>query len=337
MTLASDATDLREHLPGERLEDFRRQSLRRRIYRWTWGAGSRYRRNFRDIDDNALAKLREMLAREIVREGDADDLHEHLLGRLDEDRFSVVPWIDAAHALKGASILEIGSGTGASAVALGEQGAGIIGVDVDEASLAVARQRSAAYGVDASFHRINGADIAKAFPGASFDIVIFFAVLEHMTHEERIEAIRGTWEMVRPGGIWCVVETPNRLWFYDGHTSFENFYHWLPDQLAKSWGTRSRREMFSSALSSGTEMDHTEFARWGRGASYHEFDLALGDVRKLEVVSNKQDFLRSRNPALFAYSYVSQARKFERFLERLEPRVNPGFFRQYLDIAIRKA
>jgi S-adenosylmethionine-dependent methyltransferase len=288
------------------------------------------------MDPTLAAEVREMLASDIVREGDAVDLHEHLTGRLEEDRFSVVPWIDAAYPLRGASVLEVGSGTGASAVALAEQGAHVVGVDVDEASLAVARQRCKAYGVDAAFHRVNGADIKAAFPDTRFDIVIFFAVLEHMTHQERLAAIKDTWEMTRPGGIWCVVETPNRLWFYDGHTSFENFYHWLPDQLAMSWGTRSRREIFSAALAPEKNIGDTEFARWGRGASYHEFDLALGDVRKLEIVSNKQDFLRRRNPVLFAYSCVSRARKFERFLERLEPAINPGFFRQYLDLVIRK-
>ena len=44
-----------------------------------------------------------------------------------------------------------------------------------------------------------------------------------MTLDERLEAIKSTWEATRPGGIWCVVETPNRLWFHDGHTSFDNF------------------------------------------------------------------------------------------------------------------
>ena len=62
----------------------------------------------------------------------------------------------------------------------------------------------------------------------------------------------------------------------------------------------------------------------------------LGDSRDLNIVSNKIDFLRKRNPILFAYSLLSRARKYERFLETLEPEINPGFFRQYLDLVIRK-
>jgi 2-polyprenyl-3-methyl-5-hydroxy-6-metoxy-1,4-benzoquinol methylase len=316
--------------------DFRKQYWRRTVYRWGGGVKSRHKKRFRDISAGAMTNLREMLISEIVRTGDEVDLHEHLTGRLGDDRYSVVPWIDAAYPLAGANVLEIGSGTGVSAIALGEQGAHITGIDVDPASLKVAQARCQAYNITADFHCINAADVRDAFPNKTFDIVVFFAVLEHMTFDERIKAIRSTWEMTRAGGLWCVVETPNRLWFYDGHTSFENFYHWLPDSLAKRWGTRSRRKIFSSALSADSEISDTKFARWGRGASFHEFDLALGEARNLEIVSNKTDFMRRRNLFLSAYSFVSRARKFERFLEALEPEINPGFFRQYLDLAIRK-
>ena len=320
----------------DRRSDFRQQHLRRLIYRWGGGVRSQHKRRFRDITSDAKANLSELLISEIVRPGDETDLNEHLTGRLHDDRYSVVPWIDSAYPLAGASVLEVGSGTGTSAIALGEQGAHITGVDVNAAALKVAQARCEAYSVAANFHCINGTEVKEAFSNKTFDIVIFFAVLEHMTLDERIVAIKSTWEMTRPGGIWCVVETPNRLWFYDGHTSFENFYHWLPDQLAKRWGTRSRRKFFSSALSVDPEISDTDFARWGRGASFHEFDLALGDSRDLNIVSNKIDFLRRRNPILFAYSLLSRAREYERFLETLEPEINPGFFRQYLDLAIRK-
>ena len=60
------------------------------------------------------------------------------------------------------------------------------------------------------------------------------------------------------------------------------------------------------------------------------------DRPTLDVVSNKQDFLRGANPLLRAHQLCSQARRYERFLERLEPRIDPGFFRQYVDIIIRK-
>ena len=85
-----------------------------------------------------------------------------------------------------------------------------------------------------------------------------------------------------------------------------------------------------------TPHDATLLARWGRGVSFHEFDLVMGDARRLNVVSNKSDFLRRSNPALFAHGLVSKARRYERFLESIAPGINPGFFKQYLDIIIRK-
>lgn len=321
----------------DRRVDFRKQFLRRLLYSWSWAARFRHKRRFRDITPRAMKDLGDLLLTEIVHPGDEADLHEQLTGRLHDDRYSVVPWIDAAYPLDGASVLEIGSGTGVSTIALGEQGAHVTGVDVNVAALKVAKARCEAYNIAADFHCINATDVQDVLSNRTFDIVIFFAVLEHMTLDERIKAIKSTWEMTRPGGIWCVVETPNRLWFYDGHTSFENFYHWLPDQLAKRWGIRSRRKIFSSALSVDGEISDVNLARWGRGASFHEFDLAFGESRMLNIVSNKQDYLRRSNPVLFAYSFISRARKFERFLEALEPKINRGFFRQYLDLVIRKA
>jgi hypothetical protein len=70
--------------------------------------------------------------------------------------------------------------------------------------------------------------------------------------------------------------------------------------------------------------------------SFHEFDLVMGDARRLDVVSNKSDFLRRSNPAIFAHSLVSKARRYERFMESIAPGINPGFFKQYLDLIIRK-
>ena len=50
--------------------------------------------------------------------------------------------------------------------------------------------------------------------------MIFFACLEHMTYAERLTAMRATWNGLRAGALWCSIETPNRLWWFDEHTSF---------------------------------------------------------------------------------------------------------------------
>jgi 2-polyprenyl-3-methyl-5-hydroxy-6-metoxy-1,4-benzoquinol methylase len=129
--------------------------------------------------------------------------------------------------LSGARILEIGCGTGASTVALAEQGAQVTAVDLDGSALEVARVRCDAYGVRATFIEANAVDAIQPA-----DMIVFFACLEHMTYEERIESLRKAWEVLPPHGILAVVDTPNRLWYFDGHTALTPFFNWLPHELA---------------------------------------------------------------------------------------------------------
>ncbi len=267
---------------------------------------------------------------------DEGDLDAALDGALAEDRYANIPWLDAALPLDGARVLEIGSGTGESTLALAEQGATVTGLDVDENALGVGRERCRLHGLDADLRVGNAADIGRIFAGQTFDAVIFFASLEHMTLDERLSAIADSWALLRPGGIWSVIEAPNRLWFWDGHTSMDNFYNWLPDEVAARWAHKAARKPFADDFPAGQVFDSIKLARWGRGVSYHEFDLVFGDARRLDVVSNKTDFLRRTNPVMLAHSLVSKGRRYERFLESIAPDVDKGFLRQYLDIIIRK-
>jgi 2-polyprenyl-3-methyl-5-hydroxy-6-metoxy-1,4-benzoquinol methylase len=127
-------------------------------------------------------------------------------------RRMVIPWLDAAKPLKGTRILEIGCGTASSTVALAEQGAEVVGVDLDQDALAVARDRCGVYGVKAEFHTMNACDIAERFDGRG-STRSSFASLEHMTIPERLGA-RTAWAPVR-GRPSDGPETPNRLWYYD--------------------------------------------------------------------------------------------------------------------------
>ena len=114
------------------------------------------------------------------------DLDAHLRRRINSDRNLIVPWIDDATSLKGKKILEIGCGTGSSTIALAEQGAIVTGLDIDEDALHVARKRAEVYGVNANFESINADKFSNRFEAGTFDIVIFFACLEHMTIQERL-------------------------------------------------------------------------------------------------------------------------------------------------------
>jgi 2-polyprenyl-3-methyl-5-hydroxy-6-metoxy-1,4-benzoquinol methylase len=313
-----------------------REKLRRGIYKLNFGVKTRHKASFRTLSAQDRAALGEFTRKTYSNTSDEHDVADDIDARMDEDRHVIVPWIDAALRLDGARVLEIGCGTGESTVTLAEQGAIVTGIDVDPDALAVGRERIKRYGLEAEFMLANAAEAKQRLAGREFDIVIFFASLEHMTLDEKFAAMEGTWALLRPGGIWLVIEAPNRLWFWDGHTSFENFYNWLPDELASRWAHRSRRQAFAGAFPKDKLLNPEFLARWGRGTSYHEFDLVFGNAKKLEVVSNKTDYLSNHNPILFVRRFLTRSRRYERLLERLEPSVDPGFFRQYLDIIIRK-
>ena len=315
---------------------FDRQTLRRQAYRFSMALKPKLTSRFRTLDPEKREKLAEFTTRHYTNVTDEGDLDAALEGALIEDRYANVPWLDAAMPLEGARILEIGAGTGESTLALAEQGAKVTALDVDEDALDVGRERCRLYDLEAEFVVGNAAEIESLLPNRTFDIVIFFASLEHMTLEERMSAIRTTWDMVRSGGLWSVIEAPNRLWYWDGHTSMDNFYNWLPAEVAARWAHKAARPAFAEDFPEGQPYDKTLLARWGRGVSYHDFDLALGDAKQLDIVSNKTDFLRRSNPLVFAHSLVSKSRRYERFMESIAPDVDKGFLRQYLDIIIRK-
>jgi len=319
------------------LELINRQNVRRQLYKCNFAATSDIRRRYRQLDAEAKADLSRFTKTHYSNVSDEGDLDAALAGALIEDRYANIPWLNAALPLDGARILEIGCGTGESTLALAEQGAIVTGLDVDAHALQVGNERLKLHGLEAEFVCGNACDLETLFPNKKFDAIIFFASLEHMTHQERCTAMASTWDMVRPGGIWSVIEAPNRLWFWDGHTSMSNFYNWLPDNLAWQWAQHAKREAFSDAIDSSTEINCELLARWGRGVSFHEFDVVFGDARQLNIVSDKTGFLRRSNPFMFAHGLFSRAARYERFLQRIETGLHPGFFRQYLDIIIRKS
>ena len=124
---------------------------------------------------------------------------------------------------------EIGCGTGSSTVAMVEQGAHVTGVEMAPAALVVARRQCELYDcTDVAFVEANATDAVELVDVGSYDVVLFFAVLEHMTSRELLTALPAYWERMRPGAILGVIEAPNRLWLWDQHTAELPFFHWLP-------------------------------------------------------------------------------------------------------------
>jgi S-adenosylmethionine-dependent methyltransferase len=265
-----------------------------------------------------------------------NDLANHLFRRLDADRNTVIPWLDAAKPLQGASILEIGCGTGCSTVALAEQGANVVAVDVDENSLAVARARCEIYGLDVSCFQANAVEVNHLFSGRHFDYIIFYAALEHMTIEERLSAMRSTWNMLSAGGLWCVVETPNRLWYYDAHTSLLPFHMWLPDELAFAYSRFSPRDQYRELYREYTDESKLHFLRRGRGVSFHEFELSMKPVAELRIKSSLKSENRKKGPWGLIKWRSSDEYRYISLLRKIAPDLHEGFLQSVLYMIIEK-
>ncbi len=255
-------------------------------------------------------------------------------------KYRYTPWMNSVLPLNGASVLEIGAGTGCSSIPLLESGARVTSIDISDVDLQIAKLRADLHGVAdrASFHRVNAADIGSVFANSKFDLIVYFASLEHMTHQERIMSLRAAWSLLLPGQFLAVCDTPNQLWYYDHHTAFQNFFHWLPDELAVDYAARTPRQGFNVNFISRDGDEVIKLSRWGRGISYHDFEIALDvDVCELEVHGESQYRAENSNPQLLAESsWNPKDDQFYQFLHAVVPMVPIAFIEPELALMIRK-
>ena len=98
---------------------------------------------------------------------------------------------------------------------------------------------------------------------------------------------------------------------------------------------RVGREHAMEAEETGDRMLH--FLRRDRGVSFHKFALAIKPAEELEVVSCKSLFSAERQRKRWTLLRPSLAERYEAYLRDAGPKIHPGFFKNYLDLIIRKA
>lgn len=257
--------------------------------------------------------------------------------RLKNYRSVIIPWLEHVRPLQGLKILEIGCGPGASTLSLAEQKAHVTAIDIDKDYIQTARDRCTFFGIQANFMVMNSTEITDTFTSNDFDCVIFFASLEHMNISDRIKSLKAAWDILDTGGFLIIIETPNRLWYYDSHSSWLPFFQWLPDDLAYQYTRFSSREWFKRLLDNDSNTTKEDFILEGRAVSFHEFDIALKPSQNLKVISS----LNHYQDNIFRKLYFHNKKKpldykYKSILKKIYPQIHDGFYDEFLNLIIEK-
>ncbi len=222
------------------------------------------------------------------------DIEANVFKRYNNSIRYVVPWVARHIDLKDKTLVEIGSGTGSSTAAFAHFVKSIHGYDINDHAVRGARKRLEALGItNTVIDVVTGerllATMEEHHP-YGVDVVLLFAVLEHQTVEERIETLRVCWKLLNQDGLLVMVETPNLLTWFDFHTSLLPFQHLLPTDSYARYAEFSQRGGFNHAFQQGDtttkEQLETAIVRWGRGVSYHDFELAYGRNYERHIIAN---------------------------------------------------
>lgn len=266
-------------------------------------------------------------------------LKEHVRGRYDIVRHWVIPWIQAVVDLKKCHVVEIGCGTGSTSAALALESLALDSYDIASNAVKMARKRAEILGLsNVTFHCHPAERLIEQLlhsqRSQSVDVVVCFAMLEHATHRERQRTLRAAWELLAPGGLLVIGDTPNRLSYWDSHTTWLPFFECLPHEVAVDYFNRSPRagHVKNMQVAAARSLDAAveRLTRLGRGVSYHDFELAIGDVHSL-VVGDGFD------PEPLAYYNVSdETRCMVSYALSKQLGVHPAFLRSTIDVILRK-
>ncbi len=266
-------------------------------------------------------------------------LRGQLCTRISQASDTFVPWLAQALEMNGLRVLEIGCGSGSSTAGLAHAGARVTAFDIKGPSLVVARKRLSLLGLDAQISEVPStwlqADIDPETFSGPYDLIVCYAMLEHLLIPERLNLLKLCRRiMERDGAMLATYETPNRFAPFDWHSSKLPFTDILPDALAWEFAKqRSPRRDHPARRTTATTMEPMEVLyRFGRGVSWHEFDLGFG-LRNLEIVLDGYS-PRSKNQKNYRPDDAYEAALADIFA-KLDPPVPRGFCRPSLEFLMR--
>lgn len=279
-------------------------------------------------------------------------LDGYVYGRMSQCYQSVRPWLEASIGDLGEKrVLEVGCGNGSSTAPIAMACKDVIAFDIDPQTLEIARERCRLLGVENVDIRHEDTswitryhDDSAAFGGRKIEMVFAYALFEHLLPMERILFLRAVWKQLPVGGHLVTVELPNRLFYFDWHSSQTNFADMLPAELSYlNYGLASERpnvptDIVARRIGDLDAASRENLFRFGRGASYHEFEFALGhDAYEVVGASQSPDWRKSINREWF---YGEHGHDWEAVLSKIlqagTPPIHPAFAAPSLDLILEK-
>ena len=168
----------------------------------------------------------------------------------------------AAGFVAGKRVLDLGSGEGYGTAMLAETASAVYGLDIDEDSVAHARHR---YDLaNAQFIEGSAVGLEKHFGQNTFDVVVCFEVIEHVTEHQLV--LDGVDHVLEDGGI-LVISTPDRALYAAASTEPNPFHKW---ELS--------RDEFKTMLDARFE----HVALWGQTAMAGSYSRRFDDEGRTE-------------------------------------------------------
>jgi 2-polyprenyl-3-methyl-5-hydroxy-6-metoxy-1,4-benzoquinol methylase len=282
------------------------------------------------------------------------DVRPHVNSAEFDDRFAratlfLLPYLSQVFTGRKLRALEVGCGQGAKAVALSHAFSEYVGVDIVPGVIREAKNFSDRFRLsNTRFEAVEAANLESflAAQPAKFDVIILYAVLEHLTIEEKLNLLSLCWEYLEPDGYVFIGEAPNRMVPTDYHSSKMLYFQIMPLDLWRRYYQRSPNESWKSALDAATdkaEFEHTAFRR-GMHVGHQEFELGLPSIQNLS------DHMISDNFAvemlnLYPYTGIEfltkcqhdQLTSFPPGVRLVPIELPPVFSRYYIETVLRKS
>tara|TARA_R110002049_G_scaffold927_4_gene6763 strand:- start:4694 stop:5425 length:732 start_codon:yes stop_codon:yes gene_type:complete len=142
-----------------------------------------------NVDRDEIAKFEALASRWWDKESEFKPLHDINPLRLN--------YIDERSSLAGKKVVDVGCGGGILSEGMAQRGASVLGIDMGEAPLSVARLHGLESGVEVEYRQMTVEDLAEQEAG-SFDVVTCLEMLEHVPQPASV--IAACAKLLRPGG-----------------------------------------------------------------------------------------------------------------------------------------